>query len=161
MIPDPAEVPTISVYYFWLNTQEPPFDDVRVRQAVNYALDPAALERIYAGTVKRTQQILPSQMPGYEKFELYPHDLAKAKELMRKEGERRKQGGQPGHRGDIVKSCGLTCENSQAATFSSCVVVSSSVTFTPSLNFTPLSTSAISSWPLNRRQRSWAVESSL
>jgi peptide/nickel transport system substrate-binding protein len=76
------EVPTISVYYFWLNTQKPPFDDVRVRQAVNYALDPAALERIYAGTIKRTQQVLPSQMPGYEKFELYPHNLAKAKELI-------------------------------------------------------------------------------
>jgi len=76
------EEPTISVYYFWLNTQRPPFDDVRVRQAVNYAIDPAALERIYAGTIKPTQQILPSQMPGYEKFELYPHDLAKAKELI-------------------------------------------------------------------------------
>jgi transposase len=62
---------------------------------------------------------------------------------------------------DIVKSCGLTCESSQAATFSSCVVASSSVTFTPSLNFTPSSTPAISSWPLNRRQRSWAVASSL
>jgi peptide/nickel transport system substrate-binding protein len=76
------EESTISVYYFWLNTQRPPFDDVRVRQAVNYAIDPAALERIYAGTIKPTQQILPSQMPGYEKFELYPHNLAKAKELI-------------------------------------------------------------------------------
>jgi peptide/nickel transport system substrate-binding protein len=77
-----SEMATISVYYFWLNTQKAPFDDVRVRQAVNYALDPAVLERIYAGTIERTQQILPSQMPGYEKFELYPHDLAKAKELI-------------------------------------------------------------------------------
>jgi peptide/nickel transport system substrate-binding protein len=76
------EEPTISVYYFWLNTQQPPFDDVRVRRAVNYALDPAALERIYAGTLKRTQQVLPPQMPGYRKFELYPHDLAKARELV-------------------------------------------------------------------------------
>lgn len=76
------EEPTISVYYFWMNTQRPPFDDVRVRRAVNYAIDPAALERIYAGTIERTQQVLPSQMPGYRKFELYPHDMAKAKELV-------------------------------------------------------------------------------
>ncbi len=76
------QVPTISVYYFWLNTQRPPFDDVRVRRAVNYAIDPAALERIYAGTLARTQQVLPPQMPGYEKFVLYPHDLAKAKKLV-------------------------------------------------------------------------------
>lgn len=76
------EDPTISVYYFWMNTQRPPFDDVRVRRAVNYATDPAALERIYAGTIKRTQQVLPSQMPGYRTFELYPHDMAKARELI-------------------------------------------------------------------------------
>jgi peptide/nickel transport system substrate-binding protein len=76
------EEPTISVYYFWMNTQRPPFDDVRVRRAVNYAIDPAALERIYAGTIERTQQVLPPQMPGYSKFVLYPHDMAKAKELM-------------------------------------------------------------------------------
>ena len=76
------EIPTISVYYFWMNTQRPPFDDVRVRQAVNYAVDPAALERIYAGTLQRTQQVMPPQMPGYRKFTLYPHDLGKAKELV-------------------------------------------------------------------------------
>lgn len=76
------EEPTISVYYFWMNTQQPPFDDVRVRRAVNYAIDPEALERIYAGTVRRTQQILPPQMPGYSRFELYPHDLGRARKLI-------------------------------------------------------------------------------
>ncbi|HEY6730657.1 MAG TPA: ABC transporter substrate-binding protein [Solirubrobacterales bacterium] len=76
------EDPSISVYYFWLNTQEPPFDDVRVRRAVNYAVDPEALERIYAGTIARTQQVLPSQMPGYKEIELYPRDIQRAKKLV-------------------------------------------------------------------------------
>jgi hypothetical protein len=49
----------------------------------------------------------------------------------------------------------------QAATFSSVISVSSSVTLMPSLKVTSLSTSATSSWPLNRRQRSWAASSSL
>ena len=75
--------PTISTYYFWMNTQEEPFSDVKVRQAVNYAIDSAALERIYAGQIKGTQQILPPGMPGYEQFELYPYDLEKAKELIK------------------------------------------------------------------------------
>jgi peptide/nickel transport system substrate-binding protein len=74
--------PTISTYYFWMNSQEAPFDDVKVRQAVNYAIDSAALERIYAGQIKGTQQILPPGMPGYEQFELYPYDLEKAKEMI-------------------------------------------------------------------------------
>jgi peptide/nickel transport system substrate-binding protein len=74
--------PQIDVYYFWMNVKQPPFDDVRVRQAVNYAVDPAALERIYGGMLKGVQQILPAAMPGHKPFELYPHDLKKARELI-------------------------------------------------------------------------------
>jgi peptide/nickel transport system substrate-binding protein len=74
---------TISNYYFWMNTTRPPFDDLKVRQAINYAVDPEALERIYVGSLAGSQQILPAGMPGYEKFELYPHDLAKAKQMIK------------------------------------------------------------------------------
>jgi peptide/nickel transport system substrate-binding protein len=74
---------TISNYYFWMNTNRPPFDDLKVRQAVNHAVDPAAMERIYVGTLKGSQQILPEGMPGYERFELYPYDLAKAKQMIK------------------------------------------------------------------------------
>jgi peptide/nickel transport system substrate-binding protein len=76
------EEPTISVFYFWMNTRRPPFDDVRVRRAVNYAVDPRALERIYAGTMHPSQQILPPQMPGYRRFRLYPHDVGRARRLI-------------------------------------------------------------------------------
>jgi peptide/nickel transport system substrate-binding protein len=76
------EDPTISVYYFWMNTQQPPFDDVRVRRAVNYAVDPAALERIFAGTLRGTQQVLPPQMPGYRRFHLYPYEPERAKRMV-------------------------------------------------------------------------------
>lgn len=78
-----VERSTISTYFYWMNTKKPPFNDVKVRQAVNYAVDPAALERIYAGTLTATQQILPPGMPGYERFELYPHNLAKAKAMVK------------------------------------------------------------------------------
>ncbi|MFN8163781.1 MAG: ABC transporter substrate-binding protein [Solirubrobacterales bacterium] len=74
--------PTESTYFFWLNTTRAPFDDPRVRQAVNYAVDAEALERIYAGQLVGTQQILPPGMPGYEKFELYPPNMAKARALL-------------------------------------------------------------------------------
>ena len=74
--------PTESTYFFWMNTTEAPFDDVKVRQAVNYAVNPEALERIYAGQLVGTQQILPPGMPGYEKYELYPYDVEKAKKMI-------------------------------------------------------------------------------
>jgi peptide/nickel transport system substrate-binding protein len=74
--------PSFSNYFFWMNTTQAPFDDVKVRQAVNDAIDPAALERIYSGRLEGGQQILPPGMPGYKKLNLYPHDVKKAKELI-------------------------------------------------------------------------------
>lgn len=74
----------INLYYFWMNTTQPPFDDPDVRKAVNYAVDSAALERIYSGSLVAAHQILPEGMPGHEPFDLYPHDMAKAKELLAK-----------------------------------------------------------------------------
>lgn len=74
--------PTLSTYYFWLNTRKAPFDDVKVRQAVEYAVDPEALSLIYARQVTPTSQILPPGMPGYQKFDLYPHNLQTARRLM-------------------------------------------------------------------------------
>jgi peptide/nickel transport system substrate-binding protein len=76
-------VPTISTYYFWMNNKVAPFNDLKVREAVNYAVDQRALERVYSGQIKGTQQILPPGLPGYKKFELFPHDMAKAKELLK------------------------------------------------------------------------------
>jgi peptide/nickel transport system substrate-binding protein len=74
---------SINTYYFWMNTQKPPFDNLQVRQAVNYAIDPAALTRIFGGRLHATQQILPPGMPGYQEYKLYPGpDLNKAKALI-------------------------------------------------------------------------------
>jgi peptide/nickel transport system substrate-binding protein len=75
---------TISNYYFWMNTTHTPFDDLEVRKAVNYAIDTDALERIYTGQLAANHQILPPGMPGHVEFDLYPHNLAKAKEMIAK-----------------------------------------------------------------------------
>jgi len=83
--------PTISTYYFWMNETQEPFNNQKVREAVNYAVDPAALERVYTGQIKGTQQILPPGMPGYEKIELFPHDVKKAKELIAESGVKDKE----------------------------------------------------------------------
>lgn len=73
----------MNIYFFWMNTSRPPFDDLKVRQAVNYAVDTEALERIYSGALAAAHQVLPEGMPGREAFDLYPHDMAKAKALLK------------------------------------------------------------------------------
>ncbi len=52
---------------------------------------PAALERIYTGQIVGTQQILPPGMPGYKKFDLFPHNVKKAKELIAEAGLKDKE----------------------------------------------------------------------
>jgi peptide/nickel transport system substrate-binding protein len=74
---------SINTYYFFMNTEKAPFNDIKVRQAVNYAVDPEALNRIFGGRMHPTQQILPPGMPGYQEFKLYPGpDMNKAKQLI-------------------------------------------------------------------------------
>jgi peptide/nickel transport system substrate-binding protein len=75
--------PSVGLEFIWMNTTQPPFDELKVRQAVNYAIDPRQIERVFAGELSPTQQIIPPGVPGYEKFNLYPFDMAKAKSLMK------------------------------------------------------------------------------
>jgi len=74
--------PILSTEYFWLNTSTAPFDDVRVRRAVNYAVDRDVFKRLSAGQMSPTQQILPPDLPGYKRFSPYPRDMTKARQLI-------------------------------------------------------------------------------
>jgi len=74
---------TINTVYFWMNNQKAPFNDLRVRQAVNYALDPGTLRRLSGGMLRPAQQILPAGMPGHADYTLYPGpDMDRAKKLI-------------------------------------------------------------------------------
>ena len=48
-----------------LNTRTPPFDDVRVRRALNFAVDRKLLAKIFAGIGSSTCQVFPPNFPGY------------------------------------------------------------------------------------------------
>src|SRR6266498_2781963 len=75
-----------NTYYFFMNTRLAPFDKLKVRQAVNYGIDRNALVRLYGGLATPTENILPPTYPQYKKHNLYPHDLAKAKQLIQQAG---------------------------------------------------------------------------
>jgi peptide/nickel transport system substrate-binding protein len=76
-----------NTYYFWMNVNVPPFNKLKVRQAVNYAIDRKALQRIvWGGLGKPTQNVLPPSYPSYKKLTLYPHNVAKARQLITQAG---------------------------------------------------------------------------
>jgi peptide/nickel transport system substrate-binding protein len=77
-----------NTYYFFMNTRVKPFDNLKVRQAVNYAINREALVRIYGGLAAPTQNVLPPTYPQYVKLNLYPYDLAKAKSLIAASGDK-------------------------------------------------------------------------
>jgi peptide/nickel transport system substrate-binding protein len=76
-----------NTYYFFMNNRTPPFDNLKVRQAVNFAINREALVRIYGGLAQPTENVLPPTYPSYAKLNLYPYDLAKAKKLIQESGQ--------------------------------------------------------------------------
>ena len=73
----------IATYYVFMNVNEKPFTDVKVRQAVNYAINTARIQKLLAGQAKALNQIYPAGMPGYQADQtFYTYDTAKAKQLL-------------------------------------------------------------------------------
>ncbi|MDX6567935.1 MAG: peptide/nickel transport system substrate-binding protein [Gaiellales bacterium] len=75
-----------NTFYYFMNNRVAPFDNLKVRQAVNYAINREALVRIYGGLATPTENVLPPTYPQYKKLDLYPYNLAKAKQLIKSAG---------------------------------------------------------------------------
>ena len=89
--------PLTALYYLPMNTRLAPFDKLQVRQAVNLAIDRAALVKIYGGTnlATPTCQILPKDFPGHQPYCPWTQspgsvwrapDLARARQLVKESG---------------------------------------------------------------------------
>jgi peptide/nickel transport system substrate-binding protein len=90
--------PLTADWYFALNTRTPPFNNLKARQAINYAADRNAYVKIGGGPslAVPTCQILPPNFPGYKPYCPYTAgtdhtkwtgvDLAKAKQLVQQSG---------------------------------------------------------------------------
>jgi peptide/nickel transport system substrate-binding protein len=78
---------TANTYYFWMNIREAPFNKLKVRQAVNYALNRATMQKIvWGGLGQATQNVLPPTYPSYKKLTTYSYNVAKAKSLITSAG---------------------------------------------------------------------------
>jgi peptide/nickel transport system substrate-binding protein len=90
--------PLTADWYFALNTKTAPFNNLKARQAINFAADRNAYVKIGGGTslAVPTCQILPPNFPGYKPYCPYTAgsdhtkwtapDIAKAKQLVQQSG---------------------------------------------------------------------------
>ncbi|MGC6387135.1 glutathione ABC transporter substrate-binding protein [Ewingella sp. S1.OA.A_B6] len=86
---DISQNPGIYLYYVAFNTQKKEFSDVRVRQAINYAIDRNLWLKVgFAGLGSPSTSPLPKNVQFYEKQTTpdYSYNIAKAKELMKAAG---------------------------------------------------------------------------
>jgi peptide/nickel transport system substrate-binding protein len=67
-----------------INVQKKPLDDVKIRQALNYATDKEAIiKNVYFGQAKFQNSPIPPGMYWDKDLPGYPYDLEKAKQLMK------------------------------------------------------------------------------
>ena len=83
-----VSLPDTNCNFVSMNLKKPPFDNVKVRQAVNYAIPiQAIIPNVLYGYGEQMKSPVPSQTPGYDgSLSPYKYDLAKAKSLMQEAG---------------------------------------------------------------------------
>jgi peptide/nickel transport system substrate-binding protein len=80
--------PSMNVGYLGFNVEKKPFNNVKVRQALSYAVDKAAIiKNFFDGTAIPAKNPIPPSINGYnDSITDYNFDLAKAKKLLAEAG---------------------------------------------------------------------------
>jgi ABC-type transport system substrate-binding protein len=84
---DVVITPGLRTIYIFFNTTEPPFDDVRVRQAANLAVDKRAIaESLFEGAARVSDAPFAPAIFGYSPQAVYERDLDRARALLAEAG---------------------------------------------------------------------------
>jgi len=79
--------PSIIQRYLSFNTQQKPFDNPKVREAINYAINKDALIKVaFSGFAIPAEGVLPQGVEHATKLGPWPYDPAKARELLKEAG---------------------------------------------------------------------------
>jgi oligopeptide transport system substrate-binding protein len=82
-----VSTPLVNTTYISINTKIKPFTDLRVRQALQYAIDKKKVLKIINGRGLIANQILPPKMPGFDSsYKGYEFSPEKAKALLKAAG---------------------------------------------------------------------------
>ena len=89
--PDSAVIKMEAIDYQWIgiNMEKPPFDDLKVRQAIRYGIDvDAIIAGAFSGTVQRAKTLLaPGLLGHWDQAPVYQFDPDKAKALLEEAGK--------------------------------------------------------------------------
>ncbi|MEU7745009.1 ABC transporter substrate-binding protein [Nonomuraea sp. NPDC049158] len=79
-----VQFPNNETSYLRIDAAKPPLNDVRVRQAINYAIDKDGLvASVFAGLGKPAGQLVPEGVTGHSPaIQPWPYDMAQAKKLI-------------------------------------------------------------------------------
>jgi glutathione transport system substrate-binding protein len=78
---------SIMARYLSMNTMKKPFDNVKVRQAINYAINKQALAKVaFAGYANPVSGVVPKGVDYATDIGQYAYDPAKARELLKEAG---------------------------------------------------------------------------
>ncbi|MBU6502587.1 MAG: hypothetical protein KGQ35_06960 [Burkholderiales bacterium] len=81
------KAPSDRSVFIAINTTKPPFDNVKVRQALNYAVDKSAIiKNVMFDSVNPMDSAFPSSLTGYCKVGAYAYNPDKAKQLLSEAG---------------------------------------------------------------------------
>ncbi|SCC01516.1 glutathione transport system substrate-binding protein [Kosakonia oryzendophytica] len=79
--------PSIMQRYISMNVTQKPFDNPKVRQAINYAINRQALVKVaFAGYATPATGVVPPTIAYSQDYPAWPYDPAKARELLKEAG---------------------------------------------------------------------------
>lgn len=77
----------LNTEYLFMNVEQKPWNDVRVRQAVNWAIDRHAVLKVWSGKGRAADEFMPPGMPGgVARSDYAPADPARARRLLAEAG---------------------------------------------------------------------------
>ena len=79
--------PSIYERYLAINVSKKPFTDERVRKAIAYAINKDAFGKVvFSGYARTAEGVIPTDIPGAKRFDPWPYDPKKARELLKEAG---------------------------------------------------------------------------
>lgn len=89
--------------YISMNVTQKPFDNPKVREALNYAINRQALVKVaFAGYATPATGVVPPSIAYAQSYQPWPYDPAKARELLKEAGIQTVSVPRCGHRTTIA-----------------------------------------------------------